>query len=450
MNGLKRFIEERLPVGAALRKFLREPQPDNVSWAHTFGSALLFVLILQVLTGGLLLLFYAPSPASAWESVDYLIANFTSAKLARSLHVWGASLLIVLATAHILRVTIHGAYKRPREINWLSGLAAFFLVLGFAFTGYLLPWDQKGYWGTEVGTQMIAKAPLLGPWLARLLRGGEEIGAYTLSRFFALHVFFLPALLVAMVGLHLYLLRRHKIAPDPEPEKRSGRTFPFYPHQMFRDSAVALGILAALLLLSLLSPAGLEMKADPSDTSYDPRPEWYFLAHYELLRLFGALEILPIAVIPTLIVLLLLALPFLDRSEHRHWMSRKPAVLAVAALFALMYGAVLYSKVNHPAGGVAAAEESLPLPEGGDPEQMLRARHLFVVHKCVNCHKLKGEGGLQGPDLSQSGWKLSEQHIRRQILNPKADKPDSKMPSFDGVLSEQEVEDLVQYLSQML
>ncbi len=447
---LKKFLAERLPLGESLKKFLDEPQPSNVSWAHTLGSGLLFLLVLQIVTGGALLLFYAPSPNSAWESLNYLVQNFTAGGLVRSLHVWGATLIVIFATAHILRVTIHGAYKQPRELNWVSGIFAFLLILAFAFTGYLLPWDQKGYWGTEVGTQMISKGPLLGPFIARFLLGGEGIGAYSLSRFFALHVFFLPILLVLVVALHLVLLRKHKIAPDPDPARRRNRTTPFYPNQVLRDGTMALTLLVVLLALCVVVPAELELKANPADTAYDPRPEWYFLAHYELLRLFSGVEVLPVVVIPTVIIGLLLALPFLDRSDARLWKHRKLAVAGVVGLFAAMYVAVPYSKINHPPGGVSASAEQLPLPEGGDPQQMDRARHLFVDHKCVNCHKLKGVGGVQGPDLSQAGWKFSEQHIRQQILDPKHDNPDSKMPSFEGELSEEQIADLVAYLSQML
>ncbi len=450
MKKLLQFIEHRLPVSQAVRHFLREPLPLNVGWPHVFGSALLFFLILQFLTGGVLLLFYAPTPQHAWQSLNYLITNFSSASLLHGLHSWGGSFIMILTTLHILRVVLHGSYKKPRELNWLSGMFAFLLILGFSFTGYLLPWDQKGYWGTQVGTQMIEKAPLLGPFLATVLKGGTELGAYTLSRFFALHVFFLPALLVGLVALHLILLRRHGIAPHPEVDRRSPARLPFYPFQLFRDLAAAGGLLLLLILLSLLLPPGLEGQADPADLSYDPRPEWYFLAHYELLRLFSGLEVLSIAVIPTLILGGLFLLPFWDRSRERDWAARRLPVVLVFGLFATLYGAVVYSKATHPPGGIVTAEETLPLPEFDDPEVMLRGRHSFVVYKCANCHQLKGVGGLQGPDLSQTGWKFSEQHLRQQILNPKAANPDSKMPSFEGEISEEDLAAVVQYLSQML
>ena len=284
MRALIQFLDERLPLRTPLRAFFSDPQPSSVGWHHTLGSALLFLLIVQFLTGGVLLLFYAPTPDHAWESLRHLEEHNKPGDLVRGVHVWGASFMIVVATLHILRVVFAGAYKRPRELNWMVGVVSFLLILGFAFTGYLLPWDQKGYWATRVGTEMISTGPLLGPFFADFLRGGEAIGAYTLSRFFALHVFFLPGLLVGAILLHLYLLRKHKIARDPLSDGKGEQTIPFYPEQMLRDSTASLVVLFLLLVVAILFPPGLEAGADLSDTSYDPRPEWYFLAHYELLR----------------------------------------------------------------------------------------------------------------------------------------------------------------------
>ncbi len=446
---MKRFLERRLPM-KTVESFLREPQPGNVGWVHTFGSALLVLLIAQILTGGILLLFYAPTPDHAWESLSYVEENLPSVAYLRSLHVWGASLLVLLATCHILRVVLHGSYKAPRELNWLSGMASFLVVLAFLFTGHLLPWDQKGYWDTEVGLEMIGRAPLGGELLRRLLQGGEEIGAYTLSRFFALHVFFLPGALLALVGIHLFLLRYHGIADHPDPARRTSSTNPFYPHQVFKDGIVTFLILWFLLTLALVAPAELDWPADPSDTSYDPRPEWYFLAHYELLRLFRGVEILPMFVIPNLIILALLLLPWIDRSEHRLWNRRKGSVSAVLVFFALLYGAVAYSRIYHPREGTAVAEQQLPFPEEGPPIQMTRARQVLIEQKCINCHRIQGVGGLQGPDLSQAGWKFNRQHLRSQILQPQLRNPDSKMPSFQGKISEEDLEVVVEYLSLMM
>ena len=450
MRVLIQFLDERLPLRRPFRAFLGDPQPPSVGWLHTLGSAVLFLLTVQFLTGGGLLLFYAPTPDQAWESLRYLEEHNQPGALVRGIHIWGASFIIVVAPLHILRVSIAGAYKRPRELNWMLGLVGFLLILVFAFTGSLLPWDQKGYWATRVGTEMISTGPLLGPFLADLLRGGEELGAYTLSRFFALHVFFLPGLLVGVVFLHLYLMRKHKIARDPLSDGKEGRTIPFYPEQLFRDSMASLVVMVLLLVVAILFPPGLEAGADLSDTAYDPRPEWYFLAHYELLRVVPGPPLLATVVLPTLIILALLALPLLDRSPSRNWRHRKLAVFSVVALFAGMYATSAYSKIYHSGERVQISEEALPLPEGDHPQQMIRARQALIHYECINCHRLADQGGLLGPDLSQAGWKFSREHLRQQILDPQASNPDSRMPAFEGKISAQDLEALIEYLSLML
>ena len=398
------------------------------------------------------MLFYAPTTDHAWESLRFLTENFRSGKVLRGLHMWGASLIVIVSTLHILRVVLHGAYKRPRELNWLFGIILFLLALAFGFTGDFLRWDQKAYWATKVGTEMMGEAPGIGSFLMDLVRGGDELGNYTLTRFYAAHVAFLPALLLILVLLHIYLLRYHKVAPHPLPEKRSANTFPFYPFQFFRDSVLSLVVFLILMALALLLPAGLDPEANTSDISYDPRPQWYFLAHYELLRLFEGMQVLPIVVIPTLIILVLLALPWLDRSEDRHWKNRKGVVISVTALFALMYAAVPYSKVYHPPASteselLAATRKNLPLPPGGDVELVLRGRRVFQMMKCTGCHELGGIGSAIGPSLNGIGSKYAPQRIRAQILDSKKFFPDSTMPSFAGKMTEEDLQALVEYVS---
>ncbi len=449
MKRLLRFLDERLPLRSVLRALFYEPQPPSVGWKHTLGSALLFLITVQFLTGGVLLAFYAPTPDHAWASLKHLADHNTMGNLVRGLHIWGATFLIVMVTLHILRVVHAGSYKRPRELNWVIGLASFLLILGFSFTGYLLPWDQRGYWATQVGTEMISTAPILGPFAATLLRGGAELGAYTLSRFFALHVFFLPALLIGMVSLHLYLLRAHGITPESKGTDKRPH-FPFYPKQMLRDSSTSLLVFLLLLTVVILFPANLESPADPSNTAYDPRPEWYFLAHYELLRAVPGPPVVGTVILPTLIILALFALPLLDRAKSRHWRERKLVVLIVTAFFVAMYAASGYSKIYHSGNPVEFSEKALPLPETENPNQIKHGRRAFIQYECINCHKLGSEGGLQGPDLSQAGWKFSVEHMREQILDPTASNPDSTMPAYEGKISDAELEALVQYLNLML
>ena len=219
---------------------------------------------------------------------------------------------------------------------------------------------------------------------------------------------------------------------------------------MLRDSTTSLVVLVLLLLVAILFPPGLEAGADLSDTAYDPRPEWCFLAHYELLRAVPGPALLATVVLPTLIILALLALPLLDKSPSRNWRHRKLAVFSVAALFAGMYVTSAYSKIYHSGERVQISEEALPLPESDNPQQMIRARQALIHYECVNCHRLRDQGGLLGPDLTQAGLKFSRKHLRRQILNARASNPDSRMPVFEGEISEEDLAALVEYLSLML
>ena len=447
---LRNFIEARLPLISGLKRFFLEPQPPTVGWFHSLGSALLFLLALQLVTGATLMLFYAPTPDHAWESLSYLTENFFSGQILRGLHVWGTSLIVIVTTLHLIRVVVHGAYKAPRELNWLSGMFTFLIILGFSFTGYLLPWDLKAYWATQVGTEMIGKMPLIGPFLMQLARGGQELGPYTLTRFYALHVVFLPAGLLLSVGLHIYLLRRHKIAPDPHQKEStaSGRSFPFYPHQAFRDGMVCLVVFAVLLLLSQLAPPHLAPPADSLQERYEPRPDWYFLAHYELLRFFPAYQVVPIAVIPTLIIVALLALPFLDRSPKRYWRRRRGIVASVCGFFLLLYLTAAYSRIYNP-GEPLKGEPHGPLSLRAAVSALEGAgRQVFEAKKCVNCHRVAGKGGRVGPDLTQVG-RIPRENLRRQILEPTAFNPESKMPPYDGRISGRDLKALLEYLGSL-
>lgn len=193
--------------------FLRKV--PKVNWLYTLGSATLFVAVNQAITGILLTLYYVPTPDHAYDSVQYITTQLPAGWLIRGLHHWGASVMVVLVVLHMLRVIIHGAYKYPREVTWLSGVVLLLLVIGFGFTGYLLPWDQKAYWATTVGTRIAGVAPLVGDWILRVMRGGDELSALTLARFFGTHVWVLPAGLMLLLGIHLYLVIRHGISSVP-------------------------------------------------------------------------------------------------------------------------------------------------------------------------------------------------------------------------------------------
>jgi quinol-cytochrome oxidoreductase complex cytochrome b subunit len=192
----------------------------KVNWAYTLGSATLFVLILQVVTGVLLMFYYVPEPTQAYASVEYITYELTMGWLIRGLHHFGSSAMVILTIAHMLRVILYGAYKYPREVTWITGVALLLLVFSFGFTGYLLPWDQRAYWATVVGTQIAEVTPFIGGWLKSVMLGGEQISALTLPRFYAAHVWALPAALLTLVGVHLYLVIRNGITSIPRRDEQ--------------------------------------------------------------------------------------------------------------------------------------------------------------------------------------------------------------------------------------
>lgn len=446
------FLQERLPLLDSLKRFGEESLPPGVGWGHTLGSVLLFLLGLQLLTGVALALYYVPAPEHAWESLDYLGEVSLASRLIRDLHTRSTTFLIVVLTLHLLRVVFHAAYRRPRELNWISGILLLLVVLALGFTGELLSWDQQGYWSTKVGIEMVHRLPLVGPGLARILSGGEEITRLTLTRFYALHALILPGILLTLVGFHLYLQRRHGPALPPGVEAKDRQVRPFYPHQLFKDSLAVLVVFLGLMLLALFQPVESTPKADPADPFYDPRPAWYFLAHYQLLRWFEGMEIVPILILPGLLLLFFLALPFWDRKGERLWRERKRPVASVLVLVGLLYGTMTYSKLAYPpipGGDVTVSLDELPLPVQGDPETLALGRRVFQSERCVNCHRVQGIGGRLGPELTRPGEGYDREYLRRQILHPEKENPATKMPSYQGKLSPREVEAVVEYVWQL-
>jgi quinol-cytochrome oxidoreductase complex cytochrome b subunit len=219
MEKIGLWFEERMgwkPIWKALA--LRNI--PKVTWAYTLGSATLLVMVNQILTGILLTIYYVPSPQDAYSSVAFITNEITAGWLIRGLHHWGASAMVVLAGLHMIRVVVHGAYKFPREVTWFTGLGLLAVTLAFGFTGYLLPWDQKAFWATTVGTRMLEVTPVIGDWLLRFARGGEELSAVTLTRFYGMHIWVLPSILLVLVGIHMFLVVRIGISAPPKAASR--------------------------------------------------------------------------------------------------------------------------------------------------------------------------------------------------------------------------------------
>jgi quinol-cytochrome oxidoreductase complex cytochrome b subunit len=209
------WLDERLGWRRVWEAIFLRHVPKT-GWAYTLGSAALFVAVNQIVTGILLTIYYVPTPDHAYDSVQFITGQVPAGWLIRGLHHWGASAMVVLVGLHMLRVIVHGAYKYPREVTWFTGVFLLLVVIGFGFTGYLLPWDQKAFWATTVGTRIAGVTPIIGDWILRVMRGGEELSAVTLARFFGVHVWVLPAVLLSLVLVHLYLVIRIGITAPPK------------------------------------------------------------------------------------------------------------------------------------------------------------------------------------------------------------------------------------------
>jgi ubiquinol-cytochrome c reductase cytochrome b subunit len=336
MSGWKRvvdWLDARTGIRAGRAHLLDEPVPPGVNWWFVLGSVLLFLLGLQVVSGVVLAMYYVPSPEHAYDSVRYIIDQLTFGAFIRGLHFFGASFIVIAAVAHMLRVIVMGSYKTPREVTWMTGVLLLLIILAFALTGYLLPWDQKAYWATTVTINVARGTPLIGEWLSGVLRGGQDLGALTLLRWYAGHVLLLPVALLGLVVAHVYLMRRHGISGPPTPA--AGRPSPFFPHHAFRDTVAIALVFAGLVTLAATWQVPLDALADPSDATYVPRPEWYFMSLFQLLKYFpGWLEVIATIVLPGLVVGGLVLLPFLDRGPGRHVRERRGIAAGVAVVAA--------------------------------------------------------------------------------------------------------------------
>jgi cytochrome b6 len=338
------WLDERLAI-SALHEFARHKTIPVHRFAAIYylGGMTLFFFLVQVLTGILLMVYYRPSAAEAFESVEFIMTTVSFGWLIRSLHSWSANLMIFFAFLHLASVYLAKAYRPPRELTWVTGCLAFFLALGFGFSGYLLPWDELAFFATRVGTQIPSTIPVVGEFITRFLRGGDRVTSATISRFFGWHVAILPALMTAVLGLHLLLVQLlgMSVPAAAEAEARRRRPMRFFPHYALRDLfgwLLALGVLAAL---AALFPWELGPKADAfAPAPKDIRPEWYFVFMFETLKLvpggsIGGLEYEAIPILGfALAALVLVLVPFLDRGAART--GRSPGFTA-AGIVAVIY-----------------------------------------------------------------------------------------------------------------
>jgi ubiquinol-cytochrome c reductase cytochrome b subunit len=420
-------MEERTGYRRALHVALDEPLPGGASYAFVFGSILVFLLLLQITTGIFLAMGYSASATDAWASVAYIQDQVTFGWFVRGLHSHGASAMVIIAGLHMLQTALYGAYKRPRELNWIIGVLMLGLLLAFALTGYLLPWDQTGYWATKVATGIAGSSPIIGPKLQEVVQGGNEYGNLTLTRFYGLHVLVLPAALVGLVAAHVMLFRKHGHTPHwwMKEEELVRRTRPFWPDQMFRDMVAMAGVFALLVVVNLYTRGvQLDAPADPS-SSFDARPEWYFRPLFQALMYFtGTMEQVVALGMPVVIGGILLALPFVDRGASRDPRRRWKPLAALGLLGVVMGGLMVVSFVEDGEDvryqkAVADSEElarearTLALengvPAAGGPAvyttaRFFRARAIWR-EDCAACHEGNARKGPEiGPGYNSRAW----------------------------------------------
>jgi len=332
---IKEWIDARWPLSSLVRLSIEEEIPGGARFAYTLGSAVLIVFAIQALTGIMQLFFYVPSTDHAYDSISYLRTRVPFGWLIHGIHYWGAQLMVLLLLLHMSRVFLWGAYKRPRELTWLAGLALFLVTMGFSFTGSPLHWDQRGYWIGEVSTSVPSTAPILGDFIKRFMRGGEEMGQLALSRLFTLHTSVLPLALLALFAVHITAMRRFGSAGPWKEQEREPKG-PFWPDQVFKDAVAGTTVFLLLVFLAVFFAPAYSGLADPLDVSFIPKPEWNFLFLYESLKYFqGPLEPVGTVGVPTLLILVLVLLPFVDRNPERNPLKR-PAVMTCALVLAAL------------------------------------------------------------------------------------------------------------------
>ncbi len=327
------WLDERYDLTTLMGALLHVEIPRSVR-TYYLGGITMFFFIVQAVTGILLTIYYQGTPATAYNSILFIMNSVNFGWLVRSIHAWGANLMVIFCVLHLLRVYFQGAYKAPRELTWVMGMLLLMVTLGFGFTGYLLPWDQRAYWATTVGTEIAGAVPFVGEYALDFLRGGPQITASTLTRFYGVHVLVLPVSLAVLLAIHVTLVHQNGIAdPDadfkkdmPKPEKK--KLLPFFPNYVLDEVIAWYVMLAALIILASIFPAGLEEPADPLRTPPHAKPEWYFLFLYQELKLVPRIVGVFIPIIGAAV---LLALPFIDRSPY-HAPSRRPIATGIGLI----------------------------------------------------------------------------------------------------------------------
>lgn len=469
-EGLWGWLNRRTGLDDLLRTALDEPVPGGARFAYIFGSGLLFIFLSQVITGVFLALYYVPSADHAHTTVAYITKRVTAGSFLRSIHAYGASAMVVVLLLHLSQTYLYGAYKRRRELLWFSGCVLFVLVLAMAFTGYLLPWDQRAYFATAVGTNAASEIPVIGEFLKLMMRGGTDMGTLTISRFFVAHVFLIPACIFALVASHIFLFRKAGAA-GPFSEDPKQKTELFYPRQVLMDLALTALLIIGLGVLCFLAPMSLGPAANPADAQYIPRPEWYYLPIFQWLKYWhGAASVIGVLIIPTILALAVVAVPFLDRGIERRPWKRPVAMVAYGFVLLALLGLGFRSEyldkhdphiVQQLAKQTAEEEEYMrkPFEPELSPASLVAAnvalvdplaakgKTIFESHSCNACHGAGGVGTAAAPALVGISAKFKPDQLAEFFSHPTAKMTAGGMPPVD--LPPDDLKALIAYLESL-
>lgn len=450
-----RWLDDRIGISVLLSP-AKHLAPQDAKWWYVFGSATLVAFIVQVASGVALAFSYISSSSQAYETLLFITNNAPFGNFLRGLHYYGASAMVLMIGAHMAQTFLFGCYKFPREMTWTTGICLLGFTLAMGFTGQLLRWDSTAAWSVVVAAEQAGRIPIIGDWVARFILGGNTIGGATLSRFFAIHVFVLPGMMFAFIGLHLWLVFRHGISEPPvagkpvnpdtyraeyeELLKKSGK--PFWPDLAWRDVIIStLLIIAIALAAFFVGPPVLDKPPDPSILAADPRPDWYLIWYFGLLSLIpDRIEGYVMIGFPILIGLFLLFVPIWNHKGERA-ASRRPWAIAMVFLSVIMIGALWWEGNHSPWSPNFETQPLSAKVVGASSGPVFKGAQLFHDKGCLACHLIQGFGGRRGPDLTYIADELTHDNLVIRILNG-----GTNMPAFGPSLKPGELDALVAFL----
>jgi ubiquinol-cytochrome c reductase cytochrome b subunit len=454
------WLDDRLHITELFQSTAGHHVPESSgSWWYVFGSATLLCFVVQVITGTLLAFVYVPSTNEAWTSLQYLNHVQYLGWYLRAVHNWGSNFMVAMMTVHMVQVFLFGAYKYPRELTWITGIFLLISTLAMAFTGQVMRFDEDAYWGLGIGASITGRVPLIGDRLVHLLLGGPIIAGETLSRFFTLHVFIVPAVIIGIVAMHLRLVLTRGINEYPTPGKPVHKAtydreyeeiiekqgVPFVPDAIGKDLIFAgLVLLAIVVCAAVFGPAGPSGPPDPTRVDAYPRPDFYFLSIFAMLALLPDwMEVFVLFIAPAVAIGFLIALPFISGTGEKSYRKRPVAVLSVILIFVAL-GTLTYMGATAPWSPKmnAWSGQAVPMADlrGLTPLEM-RGATVLQNKQCRDCHSLNGEGGERGPALDAIASRMTRNQMVRQVIQG-----GGNMPAYGKNLSPAEVDALVSFM----